>query len=90
MSWQEYWFALVSVTDSSFSDMLTIEASNAIRNPGKPRLRKIALTHQGLSSAKPFGSGVAAVAKAVEHLGYVQIDTISVVERAHHLSLIHI
>ena len=64
--------------------MLTTEASKVMRKPGKARLRKIALTHQGLSSAKPFGSGVAAVAKAVEHLGYVQIDTISVVERAHH------
>ena len=64
--------------------MLTTEASKVMRKPGQARLRKIALAHQGLSSAKPFGSGVAAVAKAVEHLGYVQIDTISVVERAHH------
>src|SRR3979409_1702883 len=37
-----------------------------------------------LDSAAPFGEGPAAVASAVEHLGYVQIDTISVIERAHH------
>lgn len=34
--------------------------------------------------ARPFGSGVSAVECAIKQLGYVQIDTISVVERAHH------
>ena len=33
---------------------------------------------------EPFGRGPEAALRAVEHLGYVQIDTISVVERAHH------
>ena len=32
----------------------------------------------------PFGEGPAATAAAVEHLGYVQIDTINVIERSHH------
>lgn len=32
----------------------------------------------------PFGAGAQAVADAVAHLGYVQIDTINVVERCHH------
>ena len=32
----------------------------------------------------PFGEGPEATAAAVEHLGYVQIDTINVIERAHH------
>jgi len=32
----------------------------------------------------PFGDGRAAVAAAVDHLGYVQIDTINVIERCHH------
>ena len=39
---------------------------------------------QGLTKAAPFGKGQDAIAKAIIHLGYVQIDTISVVERAHH------
>ncbi|MDB6028759.1 MAG: hypothetical protein JWM68_4982, partial [Verrucomicrobiales bacterium] len=47
--------------------------------------RQIVLRSQGLGDiAAPFGSGKSAVLKAVEHLGYVQIDTISVVQRAHH------
>jgi uncharacterized protein YcaQ len=33
---------------------------------------------------KPAGKGKAGALKALEHLGYVQIDTISVIERAHH------
>ncbi len=48
------------------------------------RLRRLALESQGLLKAQPFGRGMAGAQKAVSHLGYVQIDTISVVERAHH------
>ncbi|SFG32136.1 hypothetical protein SAMN05216175_105167 [Neptunomonas qingdaonensis] len=39
---------------------------------------------QGLLQAQPFGRGLAGARNAINHLGYVQIDTISVVERAHH------
>ena len=39
---------------------------------------------QRLDEAEPFGSGPEATRKAVEHLGYVQIDTINVIERSHH------
>ncbi|MFT6753145.1 MAG: hypothetical protein ACJA2O_003337, partial [Candidatus Azotimanducaceae bacterium] len=46
--------------------------------------RRIALTSQGLFQKAHFGHGKKAVQKAVEQLLYVQIDTISVVERAHH------
>ena len=47
--------------------------------------RQIVLRAQGLAdNAAPFGSGKQAVLNAIEHLGYVQIDTISVVQRAHH------
>ena len=43
---------------------------------------------QGLLTAKPkFGRGKNAVLKAIEHLGYVQIDAISVIQRAHHHTL---
>jgi uncharacterized protein YcaQ len=50
--------------------------------------RKLALHQQGLLSAKPkFGRGKKAVLKAIEHLGYIQIDAISVIKRAHHHTL---
>ena len=48
------------------------------------KLRRIALNQQGLLKTDGFGRGKAATLRAIEHLGYVQIDTISVVERAHH------
>ena len=48
------------------------------------RLRRLALKAQGLLQAQPFGRGLAGARKAINHIGYVQIDTISVVERAHH------
>ena len=37
-----------------------------------------------LDSFAPFGDGPQATAAAVAHLGYVQIDTINVIERCHH------
>lgn len=47
--------------------------------------RAIILRAQGLADDRaPFGLGKAAVLAAVEHLGYVQIDSISVIQRAHH------
>jgi uncharacterized protein len=46
--------------------------------------RRIWLHAQRLDTAVPFGDGPLAVAAAVEHLGYVQIDTINVIERCHH------
>lgn len=48
------------------------------------RLRRLALNAQGLLQAQPFGRGLAGARRAIGHVGYVQIDTISVVERAHH------
>src|SRR3954453_24218439 len=46
--------------------------------------RRIWLGAQRLDTSAPFGDGPHAVAAAVEHLGYVQIDTINVIERCHH------
>jgi uncharacterized protein YcaQ len=46
--------------------------------------RRIWLRAQRLDTASPFGDGPEAVPAAVEHLGYVQIDTINVIERCHH------
>ncbi|MEM5529828.1 crosslink repair DNA glycosylase YcaQ family protein [Gammaproteobacteria bacterium AS21] len=48
------------------------------------RLRRLALSAQGLLQTNAFGQGRVGALNAINHLGYVQIDTISVVERAHH------
>jgi uncharacterized protein len=50
----------------------------------KAAARRIWLRAQRLDTKTPFGEGPAATAQAVEHLGYVQIDTINVIERSHH------
>jgi len=50
----------------------------------KAQGRRIWLRAQRLDTPAPFGEGPAATAAAVEHLGYVQIDTINVIERSHH------
>src|SRR4051812_5805854 len=55
-----------------------------MRSLSKAQARHIWLRAQRLDTAAPFGEGPQAVAVAVEHLGYVQIDTLSVIERAHH------
>jgi len=53
----------------------------------RKRLQRITLHSQGLTKTKAFGSGKQAVLNALEHLAYIQIDTISVIERAHHHTL---
>jgi uncharacterized protein len=50
----------------------------------KAQARAIWLAAQRLDISAPFGDGPQAVRLAVEHLGYVQIDTIHVIERCHH------
>lgn len=47
-------------------------------------LLRLALHCQGLTRRQPFGKGLVATRRAIEHLGYVQIDTIAVIARAHH------
>jgi uncharacterized protein YcaQ len=48
------------------------------------RARQIWLDAQGLTRRIAVGRGAQAVANMVRHLGYVQIDTINVIERCHH------
>lgn len=48
------------------------------------KARSIWIRAQKLDIEEPFGSGPEATRRAVEHLGYVQIDTIHVIERSHH------
>ncbi len=46
--------------------------------------RRIWIRAQRLDRVAPFGEGAEAVRQAGAHLGYVQIDTINVIERCHH------
>ena len=50
----------------------------------KEQARKIILHAGGLSRRGQFGKGIEGVYKTIDHLGFVQIDTNYVVERAHH------
>ncbi|WP_439698919.1 winged helix-turn-helix domain-containing protein [Mucilaginibacter sp. AW1-7] len=50
----------------------------------KPQARKIILHAAGLARQAQFGSGIEAVYRLIDHLGFVQLDTNYVVERAHH------
>src|ERR1700751_6049584 len=50
----------------------------------KLQARRIWIAAQRLDTPSPFGAGAGAVADAIAHLGYVQIDTINVIERSHH------
>ena len=47
------------------------------------RLKRLALASQGLIGRSPFGTGTSGAIKAIEHLSYIQLDSISVIERAH-------
>jgi uncharacterized protein YcaQ len=61
-----------------------------LRTAAKPQrltvaqAKRIWLRAQRLDSSAPFGDGPEATRAAVAHLGYVQIDTINVIERSHH------
>jgi len=60
------------------------KALSISRQADLAKLRRHALGAQGLLQREPFGRGLSGARKAIDHMGYVQIDTISVVERAHH------
>lgn len=49
--------------------------------------RKLCLLSQKLPPKHQSGSTIKVTLSAIEHLGYIQIDTISVVQRAHHHTL---
>ena len=50
----------------------------------KKEARRLFLSRQGLLRKDQFGRGRNAVKRAIDQLSWLQIDTISVVERAHH------
>jgi uncharacterized protein YcaQ len=45
---------------------------------------KLTLISQGLHTSNTFGQGVEGANSAIKHLSYIQIDSISVIQRAHH------
>lgn len=49
--------------------------------------RKLILLSQRVPPAKQSGCPLAATLSTIEHLGYIQVDTISVIQRAHHHTL---
>ncbi len=61
-----------------------IRSSKLSISPSAEKFRRIALNQQGLLKTDSFGRGKEATLRAIKQIGYVQIDTISVVERAHH------
>lgn len=50
----------------------------------RSQARKIILNAAGLARKAQFGEGIEAVYRVIDHLGFVQLDTNYVVERAHH------
>ena len=58
--------------------MLTVKSTKDLQ-----KIRRLALHAQGLTPARAFGRGATAALSAIQHLGYVQLDSISVIERAH-------
>ena len=54
----------------------------------RSQARKIILHAAGLSKRAQFGKGKEAVYKFIDHLGFLQIDTNYVVERAHHHAIV--
>lgn len=53
----------------------------------KAEVRKIILHAAGLTKRAQFGRGKESAYKVIDHLGFVQVDTNYVVERAHHHQL---
>ena len=49
--------------------------------------RKLVLQSQRVPPVKQAGKSLDATLSAIEHLGYIQIDTISAIQRAHHHTL---
>lgn len=64
------------------SEPLFVPRSPLVLDPAQAR--RLWMAAQRLDRDAPFGAGPAALRQAIAHLGYVQIDTINVIERCHH------
>jgi len=73
----------VKVTPPARTKLIT-NPRLAVLRLTKAEGRRIWLRAQRLDELTPFGAGPEATPAAVKHLGYVQIDTINVIERCHH------
>ena len=58
-----------------------------IESLSKQHAQKLVLLSQRLPPLKYVGNAIDATLSAIEHLGYIQIDTISAIQRAHHHTL---
>jgi uncharacterized protein len=61
-----------------------MKARNPLLQLDSAEARRLWLHAQRLDTAEPFGAGPEATPAAIAHLGYLQIDTIYVIERSHH------
>ncbi len=74
----------VCVQDLKLAESPAILLLHMLKKIDKNKAKNIWIHAQKLDEPNSFGKGPAAVVKAINHLGYVQIDTISVIERCHH------
>src|SRR5690606_35533125 len=80
---EHYYFCKIPCASEIQTDPM--QAQFATRLPITQRqARHIWLRSQRLDTIAPFGAGADATLMAIKHLGYVQIDTINVIERCHH------
>jgi uncharacterized protein len=59
----------------------------ALDRIGKPLARRIALAAQGFGEAKPLQPGRRHIARVLDRLGLLQIDSVNVLVRAHYMPL---
>ena len=60
---------------------------NTMESLSLDQVRKLVLHAQQLPTTIPQASAIATTQSVIQHLGYIQIDTISAIERAHHHTL---
>lgn len=61
--------------------------AKAITSISLQEAKRLVLAAQHLRATKPKGNAIYSTLAAIEQVGYIQIDTISVIERAHHHTL---
>jgi uncharacterized protein YcaQ len=75
---------LATTTADGWAELAETPLKNPLVQLTSAQARRIWLHAQRLDTTEPFGSGPNATPAAVAHLGYLQIDTIYVIERSHH------
>ena len=83
---QDRLFTTIEAVKPSFFNPLLTQATEAVqikKTKDLDRLKRLALASQGLIGRSPFGTGTSGAVNAIEHLSYIQLDSISVIERAH-------